>query len=1124
MNRLRLAGVLFMVSLSLIGSLPLAYASGEAVPYSRNPVADDDAVVTAGRARFTVLTPSLLRLEWSRSRNFEDRASFMVVNRQLPVSSYRAATRRGWLTIETDSLILRYRVRGGAFSSENLFIERKGEGLPVTWHPGMENTGNLGGTVRTLDMVSGATPLDPGVLSRDGWTLIDDSRTLLLHGEPPWPVPRPDPDAIDWYFFGHGRDYSSALHDYTAISGSIPLPPRWSFGAWWSRYWDYSAEELEQLVQEFDEYDVPLDVLVIDMDWHQEGWTGYTWNRELFPDPDAFLAWVHEQGLHTTLNLHPHDGVRPHEEAFPAMARALGLDPDSIDHIPFDIADPDYMRAYFELLHHPLERQGVDFWWIDWQQGEESSIPGLDPLFWLNHLHWKDMENRQWESGRRPLIFSRWGGLGSHRYQIGFSGDTYNNWESLAFQPYFTSTAGNVAYPFWSHDIGGHQPGPVDGELYARWIQFGLLNPYLRTHATKNPGAERRIWAFGDEVFHVAREAFRLRYSLIPYIYSTARQVHDTSLPMLRPLYYHHPDLEEAYRHPGEYYFGESLLAAPVTRPRDPASRTAASSIYLPPGSWHHWYTGERYVGGGILHTMTPLDQIPLFARAGAIIPLTPPARRIGTHAPEQITFRVFPGELGAFSLYEDDGISAAYLRGESARTPVTMNRHASGVDVEIGATEGSYDGIPEVREYSVELLDVGPPNRVLINGEPLPRVSERANATGAAWWYDPQLLAAVVLLPEQEVRAARALTFTLPDQTGYLLPGLRGRLDLVAQLVTLYANHAPASAVDLLLRREKLADSLSTTAEALQLAHEVERGWSDLAAAFSTAQVEVELAREAFLRMHGLSVDWQVAADETGVTAKVEITLLEELQGVSASVTFSTPDGWEVADEEITGRRELPSLTPVRFARSWRGGQTAAPARVVAEVLLATNAGEFSLPVETVLFPSIGLWSVIGPFDNPGRHDLSYPFGPESTLAQEVYHEGKEGRAITWQVVERDATSDSGLLDEFVVDLQELFGGYTEDAVAYALVLVDSPEERSAMLALGSDDGAKVWLNGEVVHENEVGRPYTSQSDKVQVKLLQGENSLLLKISQGNGGWSFGAHLLDEKGDVLTDLLYRVK
>ncbi len=155
------------------------------------------------------------------------------------------------------------------------------------------------------------------------------------------------------------------------------------------------------------------------------------------------------------------------------MARAMGIDPATKQYVKFDIVNPRFAENYFKILHHPLEQQGIDFFWLDWQQEGTTGLAGLNPTFWLNYVHSTDMERR----GKRPLIYHRWGGLGNHRYQIGFSGDTISTWESLTFQPYFTATAANVGYGYWSHDIGGHMPGKVDPEMYTRWVQFGAFSP-----------------------------------------------------------------------------------------------------------------------------------------------------------------------------------------------------------------------------------------------------------------------------------------------------------------------------------------------------------------------------------------------------------------------------------------------------------------------------------------------------------------------------------------------------------------------------------------------------------------------------------------------------------------------
>ena len=220
-------------------------------------------------------------------------------------------------------------------SAGNLHADiKKGDGV-VTWKPGMASTGNLGGTARTLDGVSGRIALEEGVLSRDGWYLLNDSRSDLFVGD--WIQARPKSAANDWYLFGYGTDYHAALRSLFTVSGPPPLPRKYVLGVWYSRYWPYKADEFKQIVQEYQQHDFPLDMLVMDMDWHgmnakslgvkrgymNEVWTGYTWNKDLIPDPVELLQWMNRQGLHVTLNDHPADGIQPNEEMYPDFMRAM---------------------------------------------------------------------------------------------------------------------------------------------------------------------------------------------------------------------------------------------------------------------------------------------------------------------------------------------------------------------------------------------------------------------------------------------------------------------------------------------------------------------------------------------------------------------------------------------------------------------------------------------------------------------------------------------------------------------------------------------------------------------------------------------------------------------------------
>ena len=679
-----------------------ALAGPAASAQDQQSAADPKAVVTVGSARFTVLTPQLVRMEWAADKVFEDRPSLVFLNRRLPVPAFTTRRERGWTVIDTGKLVVRYRPQGaGEFTAQDLSIDLTVAGTSVTWRPGTADTGNLRGTTQTLDGVQGATSLEPGLVSRDGWVLVDDTtRALFDDSDWPWVLERPAHKALDWYFFGYGHDYRAALGDFVKVAGRIPIPPRFAFGTWWSRYWSYTDEEFMQLVREFESHDVPLDVLVIDMDWHQTfgvkwwenkkdqsghtlGWTGYTWNKTLFPDPPGFLAWAESRGLKTPLNLHPASGVQPHEEAYPAMARAMGIDPATQKYVPFDITNKKFAENYFNILHRPLEQQGVDFWWLDWQQEKTTKVEGVNPRWWLNYTHTSDMERR----GIRPLIFHRWGGLGNHRYQIGFSGDTLSVWESLAFQPHFTATAANVAYAYWSHDIGGHMPGVVSPELYARWIQFGVFSPILRTHTTKNPEANRRLWAYPDQYASVMRDAYLLRYALIPYLYTAARQTYENGVAFLRPLYYDYPDQDEAYSETHEYLFGDSLLVAPITTPVDD-SAVAAQSVWLPPGTWIEWFTGATIEGPAKVERRFGLEEIPVYVKAGAIVPMQPKMRYTREKPVDPLILTIFPGaNTGATRVYEDDGAGLGYKQTAFAWTPAGYQRAADGaVTVRVGS------------------------------------------------------------------------------------------------------------------------------------------------------------------------------------------------------------------------------------------------------------------------------------------------------------------------------------------------------------------------------------------------------------------------------------------------------
>jgi alpha-glucosidase (family GH31 glycosyl hydrolase) len=743
------------------------------------PQADPAAIVYAPNIRITVVTSRLLRLEVSPTETFEDRPSQPFWYRHQPVPTYESNRHGEHLTLETDHLSLNYQITPHGFTPATLSIRVKAIG--AEWHYGdhIWKSGNLGGTTRTLDQVDGDINLDPGLMARQGWAVVDDSGSLVFD-ENGWLVPRANTDNLDLYFFGYGHDYAACLREFQQVAGATPLIPRWVLGNWWSRYWAYTQPELQELMTEFRNRDIPLSVCIVDMDWHivdtgneSVGWTGYSWNRELFPVPPAFIEWLHEQGLKTALNLHPADGVFPHEEQYADMARAVGIDPDSQIPVPFDITDPAFTEAYFRLLHHPYEAEGVDFWWLDWQQGALSKVKGLDPLWWLNHLHYYDLGR---DGRRRPFIFSRWGGLGNHRYPIGFSGDTVTTWQSLAFQPHFTATAANVGYGWWSHDIGGHMWSIEEGDLYLRWVQYGVFSPIFRLHSSNNPYSERRPWGWDSQVESAARAAMQLRHALIPYLYTMAWRNHRTGLPLVTPLYYSHPEEEEAYQSPQSYWFGSELVAAPFTAPQLPDLGLSHQRMWLPPGLWFNFFTGQQLQGGWQDVTGT-LDDIPVFARAGAIVPLTPRTGWGSTDNPATLELHLFAGADNRFDLYEDDGETTAYLRGQYALTEMTQAWSGPQLVFTIAPASGDPTAVPNRRRYRVRLHGVIEPDEIQVKVNGLPADAEAVE-------YDPAIELLSFNLPHLTPHDSLALTVSTSQ------PNLLSNRDRRAEQVRWLLRH----------------------------------------------------------------------------------------------------------------------------------------------------------------------------------------------------------------------------------------------------------------------------------------------------------------------------------------------
>lgn len=719
--------------------------------------AEDAAIIQGEKYRFTVLTEEMIRLEYCEDGQFEDRATQCVIDRKFKVPEYQVIENEESLEIITDKIHLVYNKQ--KFTDYGLSVQVRGN-ISVyhsIWHFGEEAT-DLRGTARTLDEADGAIELEHGIISRFGYGILDDSRSLVIT-EDGWVEPRKE-DCIDIYFLWYGHEYEHCLKDYYHLTGKTPLLPRYALGNWWSRFYRYNDQEYKALMTRFEKEEIPFSVSVIDMDWHLvdidpkygSGWTGYTWNKELFPDPKEFMTWLHDHGLKVTLNVHPAGGVQAHEEKYKEMAEAMGRDWEKEEPVNFDVTDQKFLKAYFEYLHHPNEEEGVDFWWLDWQQGGLSKIPGLDPLWMLNHYHYLDSGRR----GKRRLTFSRYAGMGSHRYPVGFSGDTIISWESLAFQPYFTANASNVGYGWWSHDIGGHMKGYRDEELSTRWIQFGVFSPIMRLHSSNSAFTGKEPWNYNAVSENIMKRYLKLRHEMIPYLYTMNYHASHDGQPLIRPMYYLEPEQPEAYEVPNEYYFGTELVVCPITEPTDKAAGTACVKAWIPEGKWYDIFSGLKYDGGRMLELYRSLEDIPVLAKEGAIIPLTDLTEYTNSvENPKELAVKIVPGKKNAFILMEDTGDTCEDKEENWAQTKLEWINENEFI---IHPANGNLDVIPKRRTWKMEFYGIADVDNL--------EVTVGGKAIETERIYDEKRHICQVNIPETEVTEQITISFS----KGYLL------------------------------------------------------------------------------------------------------------------------------------------------------------------------------------------------------------------------------------------------------------------------------------------------------------------------------------------------------------------
>ena len=567
-------------------------------------------------------------------------------------------------------------------------------------------------------------------------------------------------DELDLYVF-FGPDPKAVVGRYTELTGRMEMPPLWALGYQQSRYSYYPEAEVREIAHEFRARGIPCDVIYLDIHY-MDGYRVFTWDPERFPDPKGLLTDLANDGFHVVPIIDP--GVKA-EPGFPVyddgLAKRVFIESAPGEPYvgavwPGAAAFPDFLREetrrWWGDHHKPLLDAGVAGIWddmnepanftteseerplwktipLDLMQGEEGE---RRPHRLVHNLYGMTMSRATREGlqrlrpDERPFVLTRSGYAGIQRYAAVWMGDNHSWWEHLLQAMPTCLGMGLSGVPFVGTDAGGFG-GDTTPELLIRWTQMGTFTPFFRNHSAIFT-RRQEPWAFGPETETIVRDWIRLRYRFLPYIYSAFEAAHRTGLPVMRPLLLDYPGDPNTVNLSDQYLFGSDVLVAPVYQPE-----ARHRMVYIPAGTWYDYWTGEAITGPRHIVAEAPLEQLPLYIRAGDALTLGPVKQYADEPAPAELTLEVFPGN-GETALYEDDGHTLAYQRGESCRTRVAVQADSGAVTVSIGTCEGAYH--PTRDRWHVRFRGLlGTPRRVTVDGE-------------AAEWSRDQDGAVVVSVP----------------------------------------------------------------------------------------------------------------------------------------------------------------------------------------------------------------------------------------------------------------------------------------------------------------------------------------------------------------------------------------
>lgn len=748
-------------------------------------------------------TPSMVRVRASWDREFDEHDGWMVIREDWSLVDIRTSEEEEFYDFETESLQIRvhksplkvefYSSEGTLLSTENLdgssggmvksqgmvstqkklfaneqffgfgermdFINQRGKKINLNVGRGLGRP-HIVGAYNILE--ANYSPV-PFFMSTRGYGIFFHTPYVTE-----WDMGHSNPKAYSFkagggemdYYFMYGPKFPSLLDQYTSVTGKSPLLPKFTHGLHVGTYsggtWGYeehtSTDYVVDLGRKFREKGIPADLLHLDSTWRMfgehggSGATTFEW-RETFDNPEAMFDSLYNMG-YSMVGVH----VRPRYDngdqyRLLDQAREEGMvypEPNNSGEF-VNFFDSTAVDWWWENGAMKVVSQGAMFFKTDegsafGRKANESNKTGptgeeaerLHNLFPLAYAK-APFERFSEHNEMRGFNLTREGYAGIQRYPYIWAGDWPSEWQY--FRPVIRAglNIGLSGVGYWSHNMGGFEHD-ADPELYIRWTQFGLFSPMAHLFGMDHPGY-KEPWNYGEEAERIFKKYDRMRYRFIPYIYSEAWKMHQTGMPMMRALLLEYQDDENVYDIDDQYLFGPNLLIAPVT-----TKGAQTRVVYLPEGTWYDYWTGEEYKGGQYYNIVTPLEKLPIFVKAGGIIPQQK-VLNLGQETADTLTLEIFPDGNSSYDIYDDDGKSKDYEDGEYAITEVTSADDARQREIEIQAPEGEYE-VPK-RSYKLRVHDESAPQSVQEGGNQLSSFSTSSafeeNQQQAGWYFDEE-------------------------------------------------------------------------------------------------------------------------------------------------------------------------------------------------------------------------------------------------------------------------------------------------------------------------------------------------------------------------------------------------